>query len=76
MNQKPTTKDLEALWGVCVAWIEQNHPRCAESLLQVGRVNEALPDLAESVCDIVGYFEDQLLHNGEQNESKVNNHNV
>lgn len=58
VNQKPTIEDLESLWGVCVFWIERVHVRSSKSLLQVDRVNEALPDLAEEVCAIIGYYED------------------
>lgn len=56
LNESPTPEQLGALWGVCVEWIKRQRPSCPESLYQVERVNEALPDLAEEVCAVVGYY--------------------
>jgi hypothetical protein len=48
----------QALWDTCHQWVRRHKPRCPESLLQVDSVNEALPELAEAVCKLVGYHED------------------
>jgi hypothetical protein len=55
---KPTTKQLQALWGAVVKWRDEHEVSCAESLLQVDSVNEELPELAEQALDIVGYWEE------------------
>lgn len=46
------------LFAVCKVWRDTYKPRCAESLLQVDSVNEALPELAEEIFNIIGYYED------------------
>lgn len=53
----PSPDLLHKLWDAVVAWRDENEVTCAESLLQVDSVNEDLPNLAESVLDIVGYAE-------------------
>ena len=45
----------ELLWRKCKEWIEKEEVLCAEAIYQNDGVNLALPDLAEIVCDIVGY---------------------
>ena len=48
----------ELLWRKCKEWIEKEEVLCAEAIIQNDGVNQALPDLAEIVCEIVGYAED------------------
>jgi hypothetical protein len=55
---KPNPKQLKALWDAVVKWRDEHEVSCAESLLQVDSVNEELPELAEEVFDIVGYWEE------------------
>jgi hypothetical protein len=47
----------ELLWRKCKEWIEKEEVLCAEAILQNDGVNQALPDLAEIVCEIIGYAE-------------------
>lgn len=56
LDQKPTLDRMESLWGVCVAWIEQYKPLCPESIYQTDRCSIGSMELAENVCDIVGYI--------------------
>lgn len=37
-------------------WRDFYEPTCAESLYQVDRINENLPELVESLLNIVGYY--------------------
>jgi hypothetical protein len=53
---EPTLDELLALYKACEAWRDQNKPLCAESIYQVDSVNLACPELAETICDIIGYF--------------------
>lgn len=48
---------LRALWHVCELWRNIHKPRSAESIYQRDSVQEALPGLAEVVCNIVGYYD-------------------
>ena len=50
---------LSKLYDAVVEWRQEYKPTCVESLLQVDRVNESLPDLAEAVLDVVGYHDPQ-----------------
>lgn len=59
MNESPTVEQMSALWGVCLEWIKRFHPSCPESIYQVDRVNEVVPELAEEVCAIVGFYEEE-----------------
>jgi hypothetical protein len=45
----------ELLWRKCKEWIEKEEVLCAEAIYQNDGVNQALPDLAEIVCEIIGY---------------------
>jgi hypothetical protein len=58
LGDDPSPDQLQRLWDTVVAWRDQNEVTCSESLLQVDSVNESLPDLAESVLDIIGYAEE------------------
>ncbi len=53
----PTQGQLAKLWIHCTEWVKKNKPRCAESIYQVDAVFTACPELAEDVCEIVGYYE-------------------
>lgn len=53
----PTEEETTNLWHACAIWRDQHKPRCAESIYQVDSVQEGLPDLAERVCDIIGYYD-------------------
>lgn len=55
MPKKPTQKQLERLWSAVESWIKEYEPNCPESLMQVDSINEGLPELAEAVCNIVGF---------------------
>ena len=56
---KPTQAQLEALWKACAAWVKEHEVSGPECIMQVDSVNEALPDLAEAVCEVVGYAEEE-----------------
>ena len=45
----------EKLWAKCKEWIEEHEVLCAEAIYQNDGVVLALPDLAETICEIVGY---------------------
>lgn len=47
----------ERLLHACEQWIIRHEVSAPESIMQVDRVQEALPELAESVCSILGYFD-------------------
>lgn len=51
----PTLTELRLLWRTVAKWIDANEVSCAEAIGQTDRVQEALPELAEDVCQIVGY---------------------
>lgn len=51
----PSPDQLRWLWDAVVAWREEHDVTCPEALLQVDTVNESLPELAETLLDIVGY---------------------
>jgi hypothetical protein len=55
---KPTIVQLEKLWEECQTWVKKAKPSCAESIYQVDSVSEALSELGETVCDIVGYYKE------------------
>lgn len=57
MIEKPTPKQLAALWKACASWVKKNKVYCDESIVQMDDVNLALPDLGSAVCKIVGYVE-------------------
>lgn len=40
-------------------WVQKYQPSCAESIYQVDRIQEGLHELAEQVCDIVGYYKEE-----------------
>ena len=56
--KEPPEDDLKQLWSKCKEWINEHKPGCGESIYQVDSVNESLPDLAEVVCSIIGYYEE------------------
>lgn len=49
----------ERLMRVVKAWINKYQPSCSESIYQTDRVQEGLHELAEEVCEIIGYYNDQ-----------------
>jgi hypothetical protein len=49
--------DMTALTSAVVAWVKANKPTAPESFYQVDSINDALPDLAEIVCEHVGYWD-------------------
>lgn len=55
---KPTTQQLQALWDAVIEWREEHAVSCAEAITQIESVNLALPDLAEQVLDITGYWDE------------------
>jgi hypothetical protein len=61
MNEPPDKEEilkLRSLWYACELWRGLHKVRSAESIYQVDSVQEALPGLAEVVCNIVGYYKD------------------
>ncbi len=54
---KPTQNQLLKLWDAVELFIQENEVSCAEALMQVDRISEELPELAETLCDIVGYYD-------------------
>jgi len=54
---EPTQEELMSLWNTCTNWVSRARPSCVESIYQVDSVQEKLPDLAERVCTVVGYRE-------------------
>jgi hypothetical protein len=61
MKTKPTLEKLSLLWAVCEMWRNRHKPTCPESIQQVDSINLACPDLAEEVCDIIGYTTEEEL---------------
>ena len=57
MEEQPTQKDLLHLWKVCSEWRNQHKPSCAESIQQVDSINLSCWELAENVCEVIGYYE-------------------
>lgn len=53
----PTEEQLKKLWDVCAKWRDSHKPLCAESIYQRDSIQEALPELGEAVCDVIGYAE-------------------
>ena len=49
---------LEKLWKVCEEWRDKYQPLCGESMMQCDDIMMATPELAESIMDIIGYYED------------------
>jgi len=54
----PTIDQLEKLWDACTKWRDAHRPLCVCSFYQRDSIMEALPELAENVCDVIGYAED------------------
>jgi len=52
----PTAKQLADLWNICRKFIKEYKPSCPESIQQVDEINLACPDLAEEICECVGYY--------------------
>jgi len=52
-----TEKALRVL-GIVEKWVADQQVSCPESLLQVDSINESLPDFAEEVCNVVGWYRD------------------
>lgn len=47
----------QKLLEFCREFIKQQQISCAEAIVQTDRVYLALPELAEGICDIVGYYD-------------------
>lgn len=54
-SREVSQEQLLNLWDACAKWIEMEAPTCVESIYQMDSVQEALPELAEAVCTVVGY---------------------
>lgn len=52
---RKTPENMEKLWDTVQAWIDEQQPSCPESIYQCDWFAESSLDLAEKVCDIVGY---------------------
>lgn len=57
-QQDPSSNQLWAIWKAVIEWRDKHEVSCAESLVQVDSVNEDLPELAEEVLNITGYWEE------------------
>lgn len=57
MKNNIDKESKELLWKTCKEWIDKEKPTCPESIVQIDSVNLSLPDLAESICNIVGYYD-------------------
>lgn len=57
MNNK-TESAKEELWQVVETWIKKQKVSCPEAIYQCDWMQEALTDLAEEVCEIVGYTDE------------------
>jgi len=49
-------QELRKLHKIIEEWRNEHRPSCAESLLQQDNVNNALPELAFQLLEIVGYY--------------------
>lgn len=54
----PSLQDLQKLWEDMRSWVDLHKVRTRESIMQVDSIVEFLPELAESVCEYVGFYED------------------
>lgn len=50
---------LASLLGVCVRWRDKYKPRAPESIQQVDEISLACHELAEDVCNVIGYWNDE-----------------
>ena len=55
-NHKPTKEEMRELWDAVTEWIALYQPSCEESIYQVDKVQEGLPELGGRVCEVVGYY--------------------
>lgn len=44
------------LLELCKKWREKYKPSCAESVYQVDEINLALPELAEEIFELIGWY--------------------
>jgi hypothetical protein len=49
----------ERLWHACKKWVDEHKLSCPEAIYQSDEIQGALPELAEIVCENVGFTEDQ-----------------
>lgn len=54
-NPKRVIDPRDALWEVCLRFIEHNEISCPEAIFQADRVAEVSLPFIEEVCAIVGY---------------------
>jgi hypothetical protein len=57
IKPNPSIVQMRDLWNTCAAWLRSNNVNSDEAIMQVDSIQEALPELAESVAKIVGYAE-------------------
>lgn len=50
---------MDDLAKVCREWLIKNKVRAPESIYQMDSVQEALPELAEAVANVLGYYDDE-----------------
>jgi hypothetical protein len=48
-------RKMDALWGVCEAFVQRNQIHCAEATVE-DRVYENAPELVEQIANIVGFY--------------------
>lgn len=60
-NDVQELEHLRILTNKLRDWIRRRQPRCEESLYQVDSVRDGFEELAEIVCDDLGYYEDSDL---------------
>lgn len=55
--KEPNSKIYKDLYQICKEFAENYQITCEESICQVDRINLALPELAEEIYNLIGYFE-------------------
>lgn len=59
INDEPSTKEMAALWALCMEFVEQQRISCPEAIYQTDRVIENAYDFVADVCERVGYFKEE-----------------
>jgi hypothetical protein len=57
MNDEPSVKEMVALWKLCFNFVQKHKISCPEATVN-DWVYENAPDLVESICEEVGYYEE------------------
>lgn len=57
--EKPTNKQLKALWDMVADFIEENEIGFAETIYQMDKISEVSLDFIYDLCETVGYYDDE-----------------